>query len=639
MVRENPKVVSHKHSLTTRALRLAILRIGLVSLSAGAISYYVNSTSIEREVTGQLLLSTEQSLQRESLPFQEIKDLQQNFLKEFKETLAHPGMQATLVHDFQQIFYRHEDGSYTQRPQLFEGQPLADGRRFAGMSATYAPDIAPNDDIRARFTLSYLLSHKYGSSTRGRLFNFYGVVPEKGFPVYQDADIAKVFGYSGSDALKLETYEFYERGFGTPASDSLFTRMYWDFSNNAWMTTIATPDVADASGKHHILACVDVLLDELMKRTAKPAMQGAYSTLFIADGEGTLIYHPAVMEHVKSSAGNASIRSLKMTQYYPLLEAAPALAPGQARIIQTHEDIVAMGLIPDTPWVLAVHYPRKFMIPAIFDNLLIVVVLGLLTLLVEIFILRSILQKQVAAPLFRLIQATRLLGVGKERLPPQQLPTQSCDEIGELARAFTKMAERVQDAHDHLELKVKDRTAELEKANQQLYKLSTIDGLTGIANRRHFDETLVSEWRRGLQASTVFSLMLIDVDYFKKYNDHYGHQAGDDCLRSVAQALKAHVQRVGDLAARYGGEEFVLITTIASFDKAMEHAQMVCRAIETMALPHAMSPFGVVTVSIGLAVMGITKEGAADDLLRHADQALYSAKARGRNQVVLADIQ
>ncbi|WP_214510268.1 GGDEF domain-containing protein [Pseudomonas brassicacearum] len=638
MVQESPEVVSRKNSLTTRALRLAIFRIGLVSLSAGAISYYVNSTSIEREVTGQLLLSTEQSLQREALPFREIKDLQQNFLNEFKEILSRPGMQARLVNDFQQIFYRHEDGSYTQRPQLFEGQPLADGRRFAEMSATYAPDIAPNDDTKARFALSYILSHKYGSSTKGRLFNFYGVVPEKGFPIYQDADIAKVFTYSGPEALKLETYEFYERGFGTPGNDTLFTRMYWDFSNNAWMTTIATPDVADASGKHRILACVDVLLDELMKRTAKPAMHGAYSTLFIANDEGTLIYHPGVMEQVKSSEGKASIQSLKMAQYYPLLEAVPALAPGQARIVQTQDDIVAIGLIADTPWALAVHYPRKLMTPAVLDNLAIVVILGLLTLLVEIFILRSILQKQVAAPLFRLIQAARLLGISKERLRAQQLPTHSSDEIGELARAFAKMVERVQDAHEHLELKVQGRTAELEKANRQLYELSNTDGLTGIANRRYFDEVLHSEWRRSLRAGTVLSLMLIDVDYFKKYNDHYGHQAGDDCLRRVAQALKTHAQRAGDRVARYGGEEFVLITsTNTGIDKALEHAQAICQATQDLALPHEMSPFGMVTVSIGLAVTAFIKEGTADELLKQADQALYSAKERGRNQVVLAD--
>ena len=480
MVQEDPSVVSHKHSLTTRALRLAVIRIGLVSLGAGAVSYYVNSSSIEREVTGQLLLSTEQSLQREALPFREIKDLQHNFLMEFKETLSRPGMEATLVNDFRQIFYRHEDGSYTQRPQLFEGQPLADGRRFAGMSATYAPDIAPDDNTQARFALSYLLSHKYGSSTKGRLFNFYGVVPEKGFPIYQDADIAKVFTYSGPDALKLETYEFYARGFGTPANDTLFTRMYWDYSNNAWMTTVATADVADASGKHSILACVDVLLDELMERIAKPAIQGAYSSLFIAGGEGTLIYHPKAMEQVKSSAGEASIRSLKMAKDYPLLDAVADLTPGRARIVQTQDNIVAMGFIPETPWVLAVHYPRTLMTPAIFDNLVIVVALGLLTLLVEIFILRSILQKQVALPLFRFVQATRLLGVGKTRLCPEQLPIQSEDEIGELARAFAKMAERVQDAQAHLELKVQELTRQASH-------------LTAIAKERERAETLLLE--------------------------------------------------------------------------------------------------------------------------------------------------
>ncbi|CDF96997.1 MULTISPECIES: diguanylate cyclase [unclassified Pseudomonas] len=636
MVQQDPGLSSGKHSLTARALRLAVLRIGLVSLCAGAISYYVNLSSLEKAITTQLLLSTEQTLQRESLPFNEIKDLQRNFLNEFRSRLDNPGSRAALVQDFDRIFYRHEDGSYTQRPMLFEGEPLPDGRRFAGMSATYAPDMPPDDDIKARFALSYILSYKYGSSVQGRLFNFYGVVPEKGFPIYQQADIAKVFTYSGPDALKLETYEFYARGFASPASETLFTRMYWDASNDAWMTTVATPDVADASGKHQILACVDVLLDELMKRTASPFVDGAYSTMFIADGDGTLIYYPGKMDQVKTSEGKASIRSLGLDGDYPLLETVPALTPGKAVVVQTRDDIVAMGLVPGTPWALAVHFPRAHMVPAILNNLLIVVALGLLTLLVEIFILRSILQKQVAIPLFRLMQATRSLGLSRERLNRDRLPVRSADEIGELARDFASMADRIQDAQEQLELKVKDRTAALEEANRQLVVLSTTDGLTGIANRRHFDETLVNEWRRSVRAGTLLSLMLIDVDLFKSYNDHYGHQAGDDCLRSVANALKVHAQRAGDLVARYGGEEFVLITTTPNADSALQHAQALGEAVEALALPHARSPFGFVTVSIGLAVMVLMEEVTAQDLLKQADQALYMAKARGRNQTMLA---
>jgi diguanylate cyclase (GGDEF)-like protein len=637
MVQEDSGFTSSKRSLTARALRLAVLRIGLVSLCAGAISYYVNLSSLEKAITTQLLLSTEQTLQRESLPFNEIKDLQRNFLNEFRSRLDNPGSRAALVQDFDRIFYRHEDGSYTQRPMLFEGDPLPDGRRFAGMSATYAPDIPPNDDIKARFALSYILSYKYGSSAKGRLFNFYGVVPEKGFPIYQQADIAKVFTYSGADALKLETYEFYARGFASPGSETLFTRMYWDASNNAWMTTVATPDVADTSGKHQILACVDVLLDELMKRTAKPFVDGAYSTMFIADGDGTLIYYPGKMDQVEASEGKASIRSLGLDGDYPLLDTVPSLAPGQAVVVQTRDDIVAMGIVPGTPWALAVHFPRAQMVPAIVDNLLIVVALGLLTLLVEIFILRSILQKQVAIPLFRLMQATRSLGLSRERLSHDMLPIRSADEIGELARDFASMADRIQDAQEQLELKVKDRTAALEEANRQLVVLSTTDGLTGIANRRHFDEVLVNEWRRSVRTGSLLSLMLIDVDLFKSYNDHYGHQAGDDCLRSIANTLKVHAQRAGDLVARYGGEEFVLITTAPNIESALRHAQALGEAVEAMARPHARSPFGFVTVSIGLAVMVLMEEVTAQDLLKQADQALYMAKARGRNQTMLAN--
>lgn len=627
----------NQRSLTVRALRLALLRIGLVSLCAGAASYYINLRGIEAAITRQLLLSTEQTLQRESLPFREIRTLQQNFLDEFQGVYADAGAVAALVRDFDRIFYRHDDGSYTQRPRLFEGEPLADGRRFASMSATYAPDVPPNDDIRARFALSYILSHKYGSSAKGRLFNFYGVVPEKGFPIYQQADIAKVFRYSGADALRLETFEFYERGFGTPGNDTLFTRIYWDPSNNAWMTTIATPDKADAAGKHRILACVDVPLDELMKRTAKPVMEGAYSTILMKDGDGTLLYHPRYMEQIKSSAGVASIRSLKVVRDYPLLAAIPALAQGKATVVPERDEIIAMGVIPGTPWVLAVHYPRELMRPAILGNLAIVIALGLLTLLVEIFLLRSILRKHVAIPLSRLMQATRRLGVSKERLERASLPTQSNDEIGELARDFASMADRIHDAHAQLEVKVRDRTAALEEANRRLQALSATDGLTGLANRRRFDEALASDWRGAQRAGTLLSVALIDVDWFKKYNDHYGHQAGDDCLRAVADAMTAHALRAGDLAARYGGEEFVLIsTTHEDADAALRHAQALCVAVENLALPHAMSAFGRVTVSIGVASTTPTRDGGAQELLKQADQALYRAKQLGRNRAMPA---
>ncbi|MDR7308646.1 diguanylate cyclase [Rhodoferax saidenbachensis] len=623
-------------SLAGRALRLAVVRIGFVALLGGVVSYFVNQSAIEESVIKQLLLSTEQTLQRESLPFKEIKDLERNFLREFQDIYTRPGHKAILVRDFDRFFYRHPDGSYTQRPDLFEGKALADGRQFAGMSATYAPDIPPNDDTKARFALSYILSHKYGSSAQGRLFNFYGVVPEKGFPIFQTSDVAQAFTYSGPDALKLETYEFYTRGFSAPDEDAFFTRMYWDVSNNAWMTTIATPDTPDTLGKHRMLACVDVLLAELMGRTARPSIQGAYSTIFLADAQGTLIYHPQFVGDIKSSEGTASIQSLRIASDYPLLQAMNALIPGKATILHTQENIIAMGMIPGTPWVLSVHYPRTLMAPDIYRNLAIVIVLGLMTLLVEVFLLRSILQKQVAIPLHRLIHATQRFGTSKERLDKDALPLESADEIGALAREFATMVERVQDGQSQLESKVQERTAELEAANRQLAELSVTDGLTGIANRRHFDRALELEWHRAQRAGTSLALAMVDVDWFKKYNDHYGHQAGDDCLRGVAQALKTQASRAGDLVARYGGEEFVFLSASTQVASALALAERLCAVVRALALSHALSPLDYVTVSVGIAVMEPAHGGSAEQLLKKADEALYQAKAQGRHQAVLA---
>lgn len=619
-------------SLVGRSLRAAFLRISLVALGAGAISYFVNYHSIVESARQQLLLSTEQTLQRESLPFREIRDLQRNFLEEFRQARSDPQLNRKLAADFDHIFLRHEDGSYTQRPGLFEGEPLADGRRFPNMSATYAPDIPPDDDIKARFTLSYLLSYKFGSSMKGRLFNVYGVVPEKGFPIYQDADIAKVFTYSGPDALKLETYEFYARGFATDSDATLFTRMYFDYSNNAWMTTIATPDKPNAAGKHEILACVDVLLDELMQRTAQPMIQGTYSTIFQADADGTLIYHPKYTDAIKDNEGSASIASLKLDALMPVLKASRSTQPGKASLVETTDEIVALGIIPETPWVMSVHYPYRLARPAILQNLAIVIALGLVTLLVEIFIIRSILLEQVAAPLKRLTDAMRKVGASNNRVEIGQLPTRSEDEIGDLAREFAGMAERVHEARQVLESKVRERTAELEDANRRLQAMSTTDELTGIANRRLFDDVLEREWRRAQRESSPLALLMIDVDWFKAYNDHYGHPAGDACLKHVAQILASHSRRAGDLVARYGGEEFVIISPATDKEQALLFAQHLCERLAAETLPHCQSPLGHVTVSIGTTAMIPQADLTKETLLLQADQALYQAKQGGRNR-------
>jgi diguanylate cyclase (GGDEF)-like protein len=160
--------------------------------------------------------------------------------------------------------------------------------------------------------------------------------------------------------------------------------------------------------------------------------------------------------------------------------------------------------------------------------------------------------------------------------------------------------------------------------------------LTGIPNRRQFDETLTTEWNRARRDDQKLMLAMLDVDLFKQYNDRYGHQAGDEVLRRVAAELTVHVRRNGDFVARYGGEEFAIILQSTSEEHALAFADTICREIEQLQVPHDMSPFKSLTVSVGVAVVAPDAQSSITDFLKAADTALYRAKQQGRNRVELA---
>ncbi len=187
-----------------------------------------------------------------------------------------------------------------------------------------------------------------------------------------------------------------------------------------------------------------------------------------------------------------------------------------------------------------------------------------------------------------------------------------------------------------LEAMVAARTHELEDSNAKLAELSSTDGLTGINNRRGFDAALESEWRRAARNGYTLALAMLDVDHFKAYNDHYGHQAGDTCLRTVADLIAAHGRRTSDLVARYGGEEFALLAPATDAEQAMAIARGICDELARLALPHAKSPHGVITISIGVATAMPDEAFSASTLIEKADRALYRAKQDGRNRAHLS---
>ena len=184
----------------------------------------------------------------------------------------------------------------------------------------------------------------------------------------------------------------------------------------------------------------------------------------------------------------------------------------------------------------------------------------------------------------------------------------------------------------------KEAEIALAEANLALGKMAHIDGLTQIPNRRSFDQTLQREWQRLRRAQKPLSLLLADIDFFKKYNDHYGHQAGDDCLRQVGQALSGAGMRSIDLAARYGGEEFVLLLPEVDPTGALTIGRRALKAIGDLKIPHAESEArDTVSISMGAATLTPDWTGNPEDLIALADAALYRAKEEGRNRVVTAE--
>ncbi|GAB4437886.1 MAG: diguanylate cyclase [Cyanobacteria bacterium J069] len=206
--------------------------------------------------------------------------------------------------------------------------------------------------------------------------------------------------------------------------------------------------------------------------------------------------------------------------------------------------------------------------------------------------------------------------------------------------ALRRLQQQLQAQNERLQQEMRDRRAAeaaLQSANLELKRLAHSDGLTQVANRRRFDEYLVQEWQHMLREQQPLSLILCDVDCFKAYNDVYGHQEGDQCLREVAGVIGSAVKRAVDLVARYGGEEFAVILPNTSSSGAYQVAQDIQAGIKALAMPHITSLIApIVTLSQGIATVIPQLDAEPHQLIAAADQALYRAKQDGRDRIVVA---
>jgi diguanylate cyclase len=278
------------------------------------------------------------------------------------------------------------------------------------------------------------------------------------------------------------------------------------------------------------------------------------------------------------------------------------------------EVFAAAKRIPSTDWLVRIGLPTELAFAPINRMKMWVysIALGLsfLSSLLVWFVIRKTLRP--------LDEASKLIeDITEQRAPSMNIPVVYDDEVGKLIISFNK----------HLDYR--------RQAEAKLHELSVTDGLTGLANRRSFDQSLDEEWRRALRNGYQISLMMIDVDYFKLYNDAYGHLMGDECLVRIADILKPFVRRAGDIAARFGGEEFAVVLSMADRQMSVDFAEMIRRDVEALKIPHEKSEVNdYVTVSIGVVSVMLRMDMSQNGLVNTADKALYQAKKEGRNRVV-----
>jgi diguanylate cyclase (GGDEF)-like protein len=204
--------------------------------------------------------------------------------------------------------------------------------------------------------------------------------------------------------------------------------------------------------------------------------------------------------------------------------------------------------------------------------------------------------------------------------PPEALPSQ-------------RQTQRILELQDLLE----ERSQALTQAQAQLQLIATTDVLTGIANGRKFDQALAQAWTHAQRTHAPLSLIMLDMDAFKHFNDHYGHLAGGKCLQALALTLtQTGGRNQGDLVARFGGEKFVLLLPASDAKAAMDVARQVQHAVQALALPHEGTPLGIVTLSIGVATMAPQRDQTSEELVRRADRAMHRAKQAGRNRIEVA---
>lgn len=621
------KVPQHLHSQVLRK----VLFWGMIIVSAATfICYYQVFNRSKDKTLSALRQYMDERSQQEYQTFTGAITRLEFFCKEFMKMYL-SGVSFS-EDDFWRFYYVDKEGATRMKKEFFNEHFDPEMGRQWGMSSFIGNNQSvASRDFQRRLLISNILVNRYGPAwyPDGLLHVTY---PENAIVIFYPDD---PWGLNAKPDLTMNELGTIKATLQStnPDRKAVWTGLYYDETAGEWTITYEIP--VDYGGRHLINPSMDVQLKSVMNRLDTDHPEGAYN--FIIRKDGYLVIPPSKLGNELKMKGQLSLDKIDnpdiVRMYHKIHESAATTNKGASVIDDTEgENYLLVSFLPGPDWWFVMVYPKELIALEAHHISRIVLFLGFSLFILYYLAVYYIISKQVRLPLQRLQNAVSLIAQGKyeEVLQyPQALPLEQKNEIGQLAGAFLDMSTDVYHVNANLQSIVESRTKELEDANAKLRDLSLLDALTGIHNRRSFDRDIAKVFGQAKSGVDSFSLLLADIDYFKNYNDIYGHTAGDEALRKVSAVIARSI-REEDRVYRYGGEELAVIFNTCGKHCAKITGDRIIAAVQNIGIQHSGSRHGVITISAGLVEYNPSLKNVIA-MIDAADNCLYEAKSQGKN--------
>lgn len=626
---------SKKNNSLIKEILIRIIIVYLIIMAIAAfLTYLISHKLFENEAVKDMKNSLSERVLMESEIFNLARDNLEIFKNEYLK--LYTSEIEVSEEEFWKYYFVDDEGATRMKKEYFDGLFSEDGIYRYGMSSFIGNNQPVDDpDFRRRLVLAYKLLSQLGPAWIDRFANVHASFPENGIIVFWPGE---PWGLEAKADLKMNELSVIESTLKefNPERKPVWTGLYYDETANEWMITYEVP--VDYEGKHLLNPSHDVYLTDLMERLIAKEPNGVYN--FIIRKDGYLVAHPADPKEEQKWVGMLSLDKIEMpsvVQAYEIIS-ENINDSGSVQIFESKETntYLAVDEIEEPGWWLVEVYPRKIIND--FANMvsLYVILFGAVFLFVVLLIVYLTIHITASKPLKQLRFAVNLVSRGEfKRIADEEvpLPTKTKNEIGLFANSFVSMARNIQETNKNLERLVEERTRELEEANSSLRKLSLLDGLTGIHNRRSFDRDLKNVFNDADKDVGRFSLLMSDIDGFKIFNDTYGHAEGDKILIKIAAVLNDQIRDM-DRAYRFGGDEFAIIFNNADLETSKIVTERIIKKINELNIPNVKAKNSIITLSAGIAEC--SKEcKSAESLLKRADENLYKSKSDGGNRVTI----